>query len=255
MQEGNVHMAYSSFLGYKKGEDGRPQIVEEEAEIVRSIYRMFLDGMTIRHIASHLTEKGILTPMKKKVWSVSTIKSILTNEKYKGDALLQKTYTTDYLSKKVKKNDGEVRQYFVENSHDPIIEPEIFDQVQEKLEKQQNYRAKIRDNNPISNTLICSDCGEFYGHKVWHNRANTERYDVWYCNHKYANADKCQTPVIRQDELENVFKRVLSEMGSEEKEYSGSLWHKLVSHVLVHPDLHLDFHLVDGKEVSIVLDR
>ena len=105
--------SYKRFLGYKKGEDGRPEIVPEEAEIIRDIYRMFLDGKTIRTIADILTERGIKTPGGKDRWSVSTVKSILSNEKYKGDALRQKTYTVDYLSKTVRKNNGEVKQYYV----------------------------------------------------------------------------------------------------------------------------------------------
>lgn len=255
MQNGNVHMAYSSFLGYRKGEDGRPKIVEEEAEIVRQIYKMFLDGMTIRHIAAYLTDRGILTPMKKKVWRVSTVKSILTNEKYKGDALLQKTYTTDYLSKKVKKNEGEVRQYLVENSHDPIIEPEVFDLVQEKLAEGNTHRAKIRDNSPLSNKLICADCGGFYGHKVWHNKANTERYDVWYCNQKYRNAEKCKTPVLRQAEIITAFEVVLGKIGCKETEYDEKLWRNLINRVIVCPDLSLRFYLNDGREISVRLPR
>ncbi len=255
MQNGTVHMAYSCFLGYRKGKDGRPEIVEEEAEIVRSIYRMFLDGMTMRHIASYLTSQGIPTPKKKRVWSVSTVRSILSNEKYKGDALLQKTYTTDYLTKKVKKNDGEVRQYLVENSHDPIIEPEVFDLVQEKIEKQSGYRAKIRDNSPFSNKLICADCGGFYGHKVWHNHANTERYDVWYCNQKYANAVKCKSPVLKQDEIKKAFEKVLSKVNSLDIEYSDTLWRELVDYVIVRADRTLDFHLSNGQEIKVAISH
>lgn len=253
MQKGTVHMAYSCFLGYCKGKDGRPEIVEEEAEIVRSIYRMFLDGMTMRHIASYLTAQGILTPKKKHVWSVSTVRSILTNEKYRGDALLQKTYTTDYLTKKVKKNDGEVRQYLVENSHDPIIEPEVFELVQEKIEKQSGYRAKIRDNSPFSNKLICADCGGFYGHKVWHNHANTERYDVWYCNQKYTNAVKCQSPVLKQSEIKKAFEKVLLKTNSSDIQYSDSLWRELVDYIVIQDDRTLDFHLNSGQEVRVDL--
>ena len=106
MQDGNISLPYKRFLGYKKGDDGRPEIVPEEAEVVRDIYRMFLDGKTIRTIADELTRRGIKTPGGKDNWAVSTVKSILSNEKYKGDALRQKTYTVDYLSKTVRKNNG-----------------------------------------------------------------------------------------------------------------------------------------------------
>lgn len=117
-------------LGYRKGADGRPEIVPDEDEIVRSIYQKFLDGKTIRYIADFLTQQKIPTPCGKSKWSVSTARSILSNEKYKGDALLQKTFTTDYLTKEVRKNNGEVKQYLIENSHEAIIEPKVFDLVQ-----------------------------------------------------------------------------------------------------------------------------
>lgn len=97
---------------------------------------------------------------------MSTVKSILSNEKYRGDALLQKTYTVDYLTKEKRKNEGEVKQYLVENSHEPIIAPEVFDRVQEKLKKHCTNRLKIRSNCPFASRIICGDCGSFYGHKV-----------------------------------------------------------------------------------------
>ena len=141
MRDGKVTLAYSRFLGYKKGEDGRPEIVEEEAVIIRQIYDLFLKGKTINEIAAFLTEMGVPTPTGRAKWSVSTVKSILSNEKYKGEALLQKTYTVDYLTKEVRKNNGEVMSVRVHNSHDPIIEPEVFDRVQEMLAEYTKRRA------------------------------------------------------------------------------------------------------------------
>lgn len=160
MQDGNISLPYKRFLGYKKGEDGRPEIVPEEAEIIRDIYRMFLDGKTIRTIADILTERGIKTPGGKDRWSVSTVKSILSNEKYKGDALRQKTYTVDYLSKTVRKNNGEVKQYYVSNSHEAIIDEDTFNLVQAELERRSNFRSALRDNSIFSTKIIC---GERYG--------------------------------------------------------------------------------------------
>ena len=110
MRDGKVFLPYKHFLGYKKGADGYPEIVEEEAAIVRQIYDMFLSGKSIRHIADYLTEQGVPTPTGKSRWPVSTVENILRNEKYKGEALLQKSYTVDYLSKKTRKNDGELPQ-------------------------------------------------------------------------------------------------------------------------------------------------
>lgn len=110
MADGKVSLPYSSFLGYKKGEDGLPKIVPEEAEIIRFIYRSFLEGMTTYSIAKALMYRGVLSPSGKEKWYASTVESILTNEKYKGSALLQKSFTTDFLTKKKKINEGEVPQ-------------------------------------------------------------------------------------------------------------------------------------------------
>jgi len=108
MADGKLLMSYKSFLGYKKGEDGLPEIVEEEAATVRWIYALFLEGKTIRQITKRLMDQGILTPRGNAKWSVSTVQSILQNEKYAGNALLQKKYTVDFLSKTIKKNEGEL---------------------------------------------------------------------------------------------------------------------------------------------------
>ena len=115
--DGKVHLPYKRFLGYEKGADGRPAVVEEEAAVVRLIYRLFLEGRTQAGICKHLESLGILSPSGKKTWTKTTVTSILTNEKYKGDALLQKKFTVDFLEKKMKVNQGEVPQYYVENSH------------------------------------------------------------------------------------------------------------------------------------------
>ena len=149
MRDGKVSLAYSRFLGYKKGPDGRPEIVEEEAVIVRDIYNYFLSGKTLNEIAALLTRMGISTPAGKTKWSVSTIRSILSNEKYKGEALLQKTYTVDYLTKEVRKNTGEVPSVRVRNSHEAIIEPEVFDLVQEMLAENIKRRSKCAPSIPL----------------------------------------------------------------------------------------------------------
>ena len=253
MQDGNVSLPYKHFLGYRKGEDGRPEIVEEEAAIVRKIYELFLSGRTIRYIANWLTEQDILTPAGKTNWSVSTIKSILTNEKYKGDALLMKTFTVDYLTKEKRKNSGEVRQFFIENSHEAIIEPEIFDYVQEKMKEHCANRVKIRSNHPFANRLICSECGEYYGHKVWHTQNNAERYDVWYCNHKYKQPNHDQTPVLREEDIKKAFEKAASEIKGEKCSYSEDLWRSLVKTVTVFPNESMEFLFVDDNAVTVLL--
>lgn len=204
MEEGKVFMPYKSFLGYDKGEDGLPKIVEEEAAVVREIYRRFLEGSTVREIADYLTMQGTPTPKGKKNWSVSTIMSILQNEKYKGDALLQKTYTADFLTKKVRKNKGELPQYYIENSHPAIINRETFDLVQKEIERRRPVRRQLHRSSPFNTKIICSDCGGFYGRKVWHSGSKYEK-SIWRCNRKYDGESCCTTPNLDEGELENAF--------------------------------------------------
>lgn len=216
MEEGKFSLAYKYFLGYKKGDDGILEIVEEEAQIVRKIYQMFLDGKTVRTIADYLTGLGIPTPRGKEKWSVSTIISILTNEKYKGDALLQKTYTADFLTKKSKKNHGEVPQYYIKNSHPAIIDPATFDLVQQEMERRRPNRRQLHKSSTFNAKIICGECGGYYGRKVWHSNSK-HRKQIWRCNHKYKAGTVCATPNIDEPVLEaafvEAFSKVLSNKG------------------------------------------
>ena len=133
MEKGQFTLPYGRFLGYKKGIDGRPVIVKKEARIVRRIYQMFLDDISIHRIATILTKKQIPAPGGKGKWHYSTVRSILTNEKYKGVAYLQKTFTPDYLTHRAVVNNGEVAKYVANNSHPAIIDEETWEKVQEKL--------------------------------------------------------------------------------------------------------------------------
>ncbi len=134
-EKGEVSVPFKRFLGYDRGEDGGLVINEEQAVIVRRIYDEFLNGATPYSIAKALTADKIPTPGGKEVWSRGVVKSILTNEKYKGDALLQKVFTVDYLTKRKKKNNGELTRYYVEGSHEAIIPPEVWESVQAEFER------------------------------------------------------------------------------------------------------------------------
>ena len=253
MRDGKVSLAYSRFLGYKKGADGRPEIVEEEAAIIRKIYDLFLSGKTINEIAAILTSMGVLTPAGRTKWSVSTVRSILSNEKYKGEALLQKTFTVDYLTKEVRKNNGEVPSVRVRNSHDPIIEPEVFDRVQLMLATSAKRRAKVRTRHPFAGKLICGDCGSFYGHKVWRLRSTGERYNVWYCNHKYDGNKACESPRLRDEEIKAAFEKMLQKCNDPNPAYTDARWNELVESVKVCRGGHLLFTLTDGRIVKVTL--
>ena len=210
-EQGKVHLAYGQFLGYTKGHDGKPAIVDEEAKVVELIYREFLNGKTSSGISKDLTVKGIPTPSGRKNWSRSTIDSILTNEKYKGHALLQKSYTIDFLTKKKKTNQGEVPKYYVEDSHLAIIEPEIWDFVQIEMKRRQGLGKAYSGKSTISTKLICEDCRGFYGQKLWHS---TDRYrrSVWRCNHKFEDGRACRTPVLRTETIQAMFLRAYNRL-------------------------------------------
>lgn len=201
--DGKVSMPYKQFLGYERGEDGNPQIVEKEAVIVRLIYQMFLDGKSPSAIARHLTAENIPTPGGKKNWQSSVVKSILTNEKYKGDAILQKGFTVDFLTKKRKVNEGEVPQYYVENSHCAIVSGEVFDLVQYELE-QRKGKHYTSSSSCFSSRIICGDCGGIYGSKVWHSTSKYRR-TIWQCNSKFKNEEKCTTPHFYEDDFKELF--------------------------------------------------
>lgn len=120
MEAGKFSLPWKHLLGFERGPDGLPQIVEEEAKIVRSIYRDYLNGKSLLGIAKELTAHHVKTPCGRDKWSPETIRNILTNEKYKGDAVLQKTYTVDFLSKEVRRNNGERKQWYIRDSHMPL---------------------------------------------------------------------------------------------------------------------------------------
>lgn len=136
MREGKVCLNCTRFLGYDKDENGRLVVVESEAVIVRIIFELYLKGFGVRRIKKFLEENGIKTVTGKDVWSTSTIDRILSNEKYVGDVLMQKSFTEDFLTGKRSKNEGELSMYFIENDHKAIIEREIFEAVQKRKTKQ-----------------------------------------------------------------------------------------------------------------------
>jgi DNA invertase Pin-like site-specific DNA recombinase len=202
--DGKVNMPYKWFLGYEKGDDGTPKIVDSEAIIIRTIYRLFMEGKTSSAIARHLADKGIPSPGGKNRWQVSTVNSILTNEKYKGDALLQKRFTVDFLNKKMKANEGEVPQYYVHNSHPAIIEPDEFDAVQVEIERRKKLGRPTSCQSPLATKLVCEECGGFYGSKIWNSNTKYRKV-VWCCNQKYKGDTKCTTPHVTEEKVKQKF--------------------------------------------------
>ena len=181
MQDGKVHVAFSNFLGYDRGKDGNLVINEEQAEVVRRIFAYYMQGISRGEISKRLMGLEIDTARGCSKWTGSSIDRILKNEKYKGDALLQKTFTTDYLTKKKKCNEGEVPQYYVEGNHPAIINPAVFDWVQDEIGiRGAGYSGKLI----FSSRMVCEECGGTYVRKVWHSKENYKHL-VWQCGCKY----------------------------------------------------------------------
>ena len=209
--DGKFSMPYKNFLGYRKGPDGKPEIVPEEAETVREIYARFLAGSTTNKIAAILNAAGVATPGGKRKWTPQNILSILSNEKYKGDALLQKTFTLDFLTHKHKKNEGEVDSYYVSGSHEAIIDPDEWELAQMELARRKGLGKSYRGDEPLSGRLVCADCGSFFGPKVWHS---TDRFRtvVWQCNSKFENETRCGTPHVKEEDVKAAFVRAYNSL-------------------------------------------
>ena len=203
-EEGKVYLPYKQFLGYEKGEDDIPRIVEKEAVIVQRIYALFMAGKTPGGIARLLTADGIPTPAGKEQWRSSTVESILTNEKYKGAALLQKKFTVDFLLKKMKPNEGEVPQYYIEKSHEPIIDPVEFELVQAEFARRKAIGYSYSGNSILASRIVCGDCGAYFGSKVW-NSTSKYRRTIWQCNAKFQNGEHCSTPHLDEEEIKARF--------------------------------------------------
>ena len=182
---------------------------EEQAVVVRRIYDAYLAGQTPYTIAKALTEDGIETPGHKTVWQVSTVQSILTNEKYYGAALLQKTHVVDFLSKKVRPNRGELPQYYISEDHEPIIPPEKFKMVQEEMQRRKDAGGKAQSVSIFSGRIVCGDCGGFYGRKIWHSNTGYRSWH-WHCNNKFAKRKYCSTPTLKEESLQETFLEVFN---------------------------------------------
>ncbi len=213
--DGKVSLPYKRFLGYDKApvKDDPPVVNREQAEIVRRIYTRFMQGQTSCGIARELIAEGIPTPGGKTNWQKTTIESILSNEKYRGSARLQKCFTVDFLTKTRKVNEGEVPQYYVEHSHEPIINPDEWDAVQDELKRRKAIGRSYSGKSVLSSKLVCGECGHWYGSKCWHSNDPKYRTVIWQCNGKYAGGKPvCTTPHIAEEDVKERFIKVYNGM-------------------------------------------
>lgn len=228
-KEGNVSFHYKNFLGYRKGADGKPEIVPEEAEIIRTIYKRFLAGDSFGSIIAYLEERRILSPSGKEKWQYSTIQSILSNERYKGDVIINKTYIVDCISKKVKVNNGERTKYYVKNNHPAIIDAGTFGRVQEELARRSGKRkvkmvgtkteqGKYSGKYALTELLVCGECGTPYRRCTW--TVKGQKKIVWRCINRLDFGKKyCHTsPTIEESVLHSAIMTAIMEQAQQNVE-------------------------------------
>ncbi len=237
-ENGEVIVNCSRFMGYTKNEDGELEIVPEEAEVVRLIFRLYLEGMSVAGIKRHLEGEGILTVTGRKNWNDVTIYHMLSNEKYMGDALLQKTYTADFLTKTRLNNNGEVRQYYITDNHEGIIPREIFHAVQlekkrraERRKSTVTRRAKEKKKGYsskyiLSNLLVCGECGQPYRRLTW-TRNGVKRI-VWRCASRAEHGTKyCQhSATLDEESLQRAVMQAIRKV-ARDAEFGGILQHNI----------------------------
>lgn len=263
-KSGKVPMQYGQILGYRRGENNEPEIVPEEAKIIELIYYKFLEGWSLPKLSKHLEENGYKTAKGSMAWSKATIRGILTNEKYKGDVLMQKSYVVDLFSKKVAKNNGELPMYLVKNHHKPIIPREVWDKVQVVIARRNNIKSatdmnmmkkgRYSSKYALTGLVICGDCGSQYRRTTW--TANGKRI-VWRCVNRLTNGkDACGTsPTIDEERLHTGIVKAMNSM-IDGKEKIQSLLNGSIAEILAAPDSHKEIislkKEIDNKNEDIL---
>lgn len=234
MQDGKVIFRYDKLLGYRKGEDGKPEVVPEEAATIHRIYKSYLAGYSLGRIIDELVADGVPTALGVQGWSRQIVQNILTNERYIGDALLQKTYITDCLSKKSKKNNGELPQYYVEGNHQGIVSRELYNRVQEEMARRANKRAvaqkstktergKFSSKYALTDRLVCGECGTPYRRCTWVR--NGVKRIVWRCISRLEFGTKyCkESPTIDEDKLHAAILRTVNRLAENKDDVANTL--------------------------------
>ncbi len=229
-EQGKVIINTSRFLGYKHEKKSDVlEIVPEEAITVRRIYREFLQGLSLKEIADGLERDKILSPSGQEKWHVSTVRSILTNEKYMGDCHLQKTYLADFLSPRRVENVGQADSWYVEDSHAAIIPKEQFALVQEEFKRRKSLRASTETGNgkfsgkyAFSGMIVCGECGETYRRHQQYNQYKV--YPTWACKvHENTGAKNCMAKPIKEKALEDAVVRAINRLISDKEQFLAEL--------------------------------
>ena len=209
-EEGKYWVGYSAFLGYDKGENGKLVVNKEQAETVKFIFRRFLEGKTPYAISQELMELRMNTGRGNSKWRSEDVIRTLRNEKYCGNAILQKTFKKDLLAKR-EANNGEARKFFVENGHEAIITPEQFNMAQQELEERKKEERQHSSKSIFTSRIVCGCCGGFYGSKVW---LSTDKYRtvIWQCNSKFSKEVKCTTPHLKEEKIKEIYLKALNHL-------------------------------------------
>ena len=214
-EKGEISLNYKHFMGITKDIHGNYVIDEKEAAIVRSIFYWYLRGDSCEKIKCKLEERGVKTATGKENWNVTTILRMISNEKYMGDALLQKTYTEDYLTHKRKQNVGQRKQYYVENAIPAIIPRSIFYMVQQERAKRARLKGAYSSRYALTEIVVCAECGSRYRRTTWSNpKRKQEKRVVWRCINRLKNGTKyCKdSPTVPEEALHTAIMKGLSEI-------------------------------------------
>jgi DNA invertase Pin-like site-specific DNA recombinase len=237
-ENGIISVNHKKFLGYTKDEDGNLVIVPEQAVIVKRIYREYLGGKSIIQIANGLETDGIKTVTGLSNWNTGTINSMLSNEKFCGDACMQKTYTIDFLTKKRVKNEGYAPQYYIEDNHEAIIPKELFHQVQvekarraslhkasiaRKAKKDKQEKSKYSSKYVLTELLACAECSHAYRRQTWSKYG--QKTAVWRCEDRLKNgsSSKCQnSPTLKEEQLHDAIMNAINKVVENSGDFIGT---------------------------------
>jgi len=252
MRDGKVTLQYRRLYGYRKGADGNPEIIPEQAEVVRRIYDQYLAGASLRQIKTSLEADNIPQPEYSAEWTLDVIKGILTSEKYRGDALMQKTFIKDCISKKVVRNNGQLPMYLAQNNHPAIIDRHIHDAVQAEMARRNAGRSPSKKNAStgrtsyasryaLSERLVCGECGTLYRRCVWVKRG--KRRVVWRCVSRLDYGTKyCHnSPTLDEEPLQRAILAAINEVMDNRDE----LAHEIAS------TMELELAPIPGKTISL----
>jgi site-specific DNA recombinase len=250
-QQGKVRVNHKKVTGFDKDENGELIIDEQEAAVVRRSFAEYLAGKGLKAIGKGLEADGIVTATGNTVWHETTIRQMLQNEKYAGDALLQKTVTVDFLTHKRIKNEGQVQQFFVENSHPAIISKETFQATQREMERRSQLmggdkdRSRYTNKYPFSGKIVCGACGKTFTRTYW----GTGKYKkpIWMCRTRSENGKKgCSMPTFDEEKLQDAFVRIVNRLITDKETFISCMVEN-IEKVIYEEASAVDLAAIDGK--------